>query len=98
MESAAKKKRTRRECFLDQVEAATPWARLVEQIEPFYPKGERGRPLIGIERMLLTYIVQQGEESVAHADAGYVGLEKCEGMQGRKNPLFDIAKERSPRC
>ena len=47
------------ECFLDQIEAATPWALLVEQIEPFYPKGERGRPPIGIERMLRMYIVQQ---------------------------------------
>ena len=37
LEFAAKKKRTRRERFLDQIEAATPWALLVEQIEPFYP-------------------------------------------------------------
>ena len=39
---------TRRERFLDQIEAATPWALLVEQIEPFYPNGERGRPPIGL--------------------------------------------------
>ena len=55
LEFAAKKKRTRRERFLDQIQAATPWALLVEQIEPFYPKGERGRPPIGIERMLRMY-------------------------------------------
>jgi len=59
MEFAAKKKQTRRERFLGQIEAATPWALLVEQIEPFYPKGKRGRPPIGLERMLRMYIVQQ---------------------------------------
>jgi hypothetical protein len=48
LESAAKKKRTHRERFLGQIEAATPWALLVEQIEPFYPNGERGRLPIGL--------------------------------------------------
>jgi transposase, IS5 family len=73
LEFAAKKKRTRRERFLDQIEAATPWALLVEQIEPFYPKGERGRPPIGIERMLRMYIVQQcfGLADEATEDAVY---------------------------
>ena len=73
LEFAAKKKRTRRERFLDQIEAATPWALLVEQIEPFYPKGARGRPPIGIERMLRMYIVQQcfGLADEATEDAVY---------------------------
>jgi transposase, IS5 family len=73
LEFAAKKKRTRRERFLNQIEAATPWALLVEQIEPFYPKGERGRPPIGIERMLRMYIVQQcfGLADEATEDAVY---------------------------
>ena len=35
MEFAAKKKQTRRERFLGQIEAATLWALLVEQNEPF---------------------------------------------------------------
>ena len=59
MEFATKKKQTRRERFLGQIETATPWALLVGLIEPFYPKGERGRPPIGLERMLRMYIVQQ---------------------------------------
>jgi IS5 family transposase len=29
-------------------------------IEPFYPKGQRGRPPIGLERMLRVYFLQQG--------------------------------------
>jgi len=59
LEYAAKKKRTRRERFLDDIEALTPWAELVAVIEPFYPKGERGRPPVGLERMLRMYIAQQ---------------------------------------
>ena len=27
--------------------------------EPFYPKGERGRPPVGLERMLRIYFLQQ---------------------------------------
>jgi IS5 family transposase len=37
-----------------------PWSRLIEVIEPHYPKsGKRGRPPIGLERMLRMYFVQQ---------------------------------------
>jgi len=35
------------------------YARLVERLRPLYPKGERGRPPIGLERMLRLYFVQQ---------------------------------------
>jgi IS5 family transposase len=58
-EYAGKKKVTRRERFLAEMERLVPWARLVAVIEPFYPKGERGRPPIGIERMLRIYFLQQ---------------------------------------
>jgi IS5 family transposase len=58
-EFAAKKKQTRRERFLGEMEAAVPWARLVALIEPFYPKGQRGRPPLGVERMLRVYFLQQ---------------------------------------
>src|SRR5215216_6566403 len=58
-EFARKKKRTRREKFLGEMERVVPWARLVAVIEPFYPQGRRGRPPIGIERMLRIYFLQQ---------------------------------------
>jgi IS5 family transposase len=58
-EYAGKKKRTRREKFLKEMEQVVPWARLVAVIEPHYPKGKRGRPPIGIERMLRIYFLQQ---------------------------------------
>src|ERR1035437_2362146 len=55
-----KKKRTRREIFLEKMEQVVPWSRLMEVIKPHYPKsGKRGRPPIGLERMLRMYFVQQ---------------------------------------
>jgi len=60
LEYAAKKKVTRRDRFLGEIDAVTPWSALVSEIEPYYPKGEgRGRPPIGVERMLRMYIAQQ---------------------------------------
>jgi IS5 family transposase len=59
-EYAKKKKRTRREAFLEKMEQVVPWSRLMAVIEPHYPKsGKRGRPPIGLERMLRMYFVQQ---------------------------------------
>jgi len=58
-EFAAKKKTTRREKFLARMEEVIPWARLLAVIEPHYPKGERGRPPVGLERMLRVYFLQQ---------------------------------------
>ncbi len=55
-----KKKQTRRERLLSEIDAITPWADLMAAIEPHYPKGEgRGRPPIGLARLLRMYVVQQ---------------------------------------
>ena len=58
-EYAGKKKQTRRDRFLTEMEQVVPWARLVARLQPLYPKGERGRPPIGLERMLRIYFLQQ---------------------------------------
>jgi len=58
-EFTAKKKRARREQFLARMEEVLPWAQLLAVIAPHYPKGERGRPPIGLERMLRVYFLQQ---------------------------------------
>jgi IS5 family transposase len=58
-EFAAKKKTTRREKFLSRMEEVIPWKQLLAVIEPHYPKGERGRPPVGLERMLRVYFLQQ---------------------------------------
>ena len=73
-EYAKKKKQTRRELFLAKMEQVVPWSRLMEVIEPHYPKsGKRGRPPIGLERMLRMYFVQQwyGLADEAVEDAVY---------------------------
>jgi IS5 family transposase len=58
-EFAAKKKITRREKFLARMEEVLPWGQLLAVIAPHYPKGERGRPPVGLERMLRVYFLQQ---------------------------------------
>ena len=58
-EYGAKKKQTRRDKFLAEMEQVVPWSRLVDRLRPFYPKGERGRPPVGLERMLRIYFLQQ---------------------------------------
>src|SRR5450756_374525 len=73
-EYEGKKKITRREVFLEKMEQVVPWSRLMEVIEPYYPKsGKRGRPPIGLERMLRMYFVQQwyGLADEAVEDAVY---------------------------
>ncbi len=59
-EYAMKKKRTRRERFLADMERVVPWARLIAVIEPLYPtSGRVGRQPIGVSRMLRMYCLQQ---------------------------------------
>lgn len=59
LEYTHKKRITRRDRFLADLEAVTPWQALIGAIAPHYPKGEgRGRPPIGLERMLRLYIAQ----------------------------------------
>lgn len=72
-EYAGKKKQTRRDRFLAEMEQVVPWARLVERLRPLYPKGERGRPPVGLERMLRIHFLQQwyGLADEAMEDALY---------------------------
>ncbi|MGE0315929.1 MAG: IS5 family transposase [Lautropia sp.] len=59
-EYRAKKRQTRRDRFLAEIEAVTPWSELVEALDAHYPRGKGpGRPPIGLERMLRMYVAQQ---------------------------------------
>ena len=40
------------------MEEIIPWKAWVEMIRPYYPKGEHGRPVRGIETMLRMYLMQ----------------------------------------
>ncbi len=58
----AKRKLTRRDRFLAEMEQVVPWALLLEMLAPhYYPNAGqgRGRPPIGLERMLRMYFLQQ---------------------------------------
>ncbi len=73
LEFAGKRKVTRREKFLVAMEDVVPWDGLLAAIRPSYPDGRRGRPPIGLERMLRLYFLQQwyGLADEALEDAVY---------------------------
>ena len=52
------RKATRRDAFLAQMQTLVPWSSLCGLIEPHYPKRGRGRPPIGVERMLRIHLLQ----------------------------------------
>lgn len=59
-EYAGKRKQTRRERFLAEMEQVVPWAGLLELIEPSYPKAGNGRPPYPLETMLRIHLLQSG--------------------------------------
>ena len=73
VEFNGKRKQTRREKFLSEMEKVVPWSDLIEAIRPVYPAGRRGRPPMGLERMLRLYFLQQwyGLADEALEDAVY---------------------------
>ena len=58
IEYSYRKKKTKREEFLEIMDEIIPWDEWVGVIEPYYPKGKRGRPPMGIEKMLRMYLLQ----------------------------------------
>jgi IS5 family transposase len=59
LEYAQKKRLTRREEFLNEMESVVPWARLVALIKPCYPEsGKQGRQPKGLEIMFRIHCMQ----------------------------------------
>ena len=58
IEDASRRRTTKREIFLRQMDEAIPWNDLVTLIKPYYYEGKRGRRPMGIERMLRMYFLQ----------------------------------------
>jgi len=86
LEYAGKKRQTRREKFLGEMELVVPWQRLTALVEPHYPSSGRvGRPPIGVSRMLRMYFLQQWyslsdeglEDAVydSHAMRDFIGID-----------------------
>jgi hypothetical protein len=60
MEYSNRKKKTKREEFLDAMDEIIPWSYWVDLIRPYYFNNKRGRRPIGIETMLRMYLMQYG--------------------------------------
>jgi IS5 family transposase len=58
MEYSNRKKRTKREEFLEIMEDIIPWDEWTNIVEPVYPTGKRGRPPVAIETILRMYLLQ----------------------------------------
>ena len=57
-EYAGKRKKTRREVFLEEMEQVVPWKSLLSLIEPCYPMAGRGRHPYPLETMLRVHLMQ----------------------------------------
>lgn len=57
-EHAGKRKKTRREVFLAEMELVVPWKALLKVIEPHYPVAGRGRRPYPLEAMLRVHLMQ----------------------------------------
>jgi IS5 family transposase len=55
----SKKKKTRREQFLEEMDRVIPWEAMLKIIIPYYPKAGNGRPPMELEMMLRIYFLQQ---------------------------------------
>ncbi|MDQ0668336.1 IS5 family transposase [Pseudomonas sp. W2I6] len=57
-EYAGKRKQTRKELFLIEMDQVVPWKGLIALIEPHYPKGNGGRPAYPLMAMLRIHLMQ----------------------------------------
>ena len=83
---------TRRDRFLATMEQIVPWSALCAVLEPHYPKAGKGRPPVGLERMLRMYFVQHwfnlADEACEESLLDSVALRRFVGI--------DLGRERAP--
>jgi IS5 family transposase len=83
---------TKRDVFLATMNEIVPWQALCEVIEPHYPKAGKGRPPVGLERMLRMYFVQHwfnlADEACEEALLDSAALRRFVGI--------DLGRERVP--
>ena len=58
LEYEGKKRKTRREIFLERMEDLVPWGKLEERIRPYYSRAGRGRRPYELSVMLRIHCVQ----------------------------------------
>ena len=87
------RKPTRRDEFLQTMQAIVPWEALCAVIEPHYPKGVGGRPPIGLERMLRIHFIQHwfnlADEACEEALYDSVSLRRFVGIDLGQEPVPD---------
>ena len=93
-EFAQKKRVTRREKFLAEMEQVVPWLRLETLIEPHYPtSGRVGRPPIGVPVMLRMYFLQQwfglADEALEDAIYDSQAMREFLGLDLARDPVPD---------
>jgi len=92
LEYAAKKKQTRRDRFLAEIDAVIPCVELERTVTPFYPRsGGRGRPPIGLARTLRMYVAQQcfglSDEGIEDALYDSQAIRRFVGIDLRKHRI-----------
>ena len=93
-EFAQKKRVTRREKFLAEMEQVVPWAALEALVEPHYPtSGRVGRPPIGVPVMLRMYFLQQwfglADEALEDAIYDSQAMREFLGLDLARDPVPD---------
>lgn len=58
MEYTNRRRTTKREAFLEKMDAILPWGNWVALVAPYYPDGKRGRKPVEIEQMLRMTMLQ----------------------------------------
>ncbi len=91
---AREHRQTRRDRFLAEIEACTPWNELVAALKEHYPKsGKRGRPPMGLERMLRMYIAQNcfglSDEGIEDAIYDSFAIRRFVGVDLGRDPVPD---------
>ncbi|KVQ17134.1 hypothetical protein WK00_29180 [Burkholderia ubonensis] len=96
-ECTRKKRMTRRQRFLDEMETFVPWSRLLMAIEPYYPKCERGHPRIGLAAenvpgatslLKLRHLLQEHDLTRKLFDEIGISLGEC-GLMMKEGTLAD---------
>jgi len=88
-----KKKRTRREKFLTEMDQVIPWTKLMEVVRKHYPKAGNGRQPMPLDRMLRIYFLQQwyGLSDPGMEDALYdiESMRRFAGIDLASDPIPD---------